>query len=350
MSISNFKPQIWSARVQANLDKALVLGRLVNRDYEGEVTGYGTAVKINKPGNIPVTTGYTAGSTISYATPYSSQTTLSINQRSIAGFTVDSLDQIQANVNLVETYSQRMGFSLADDIDRYLASLYVAAGAGDVTLNVSGAINAGDLTNVFAAAGQLLDTTNTPAAGRWAAISPAVHAAMAKDSRIWQGFQTADSMAARGQNYLGSFMGFDLYKSNNLLGTGVTVTLTAQVTPGDTALTCSALSASIPAGTILVFGPGRYARTTATAAAAATSISIAASDVVIPNGSAATYVKVRKCMFGTDAAITFALQKAPNMEALKDKDTTYDYVRAEQAYGAVVMEPLALGTLTVTEA
>lgn len=37
MSVANFIPTIWSARLLAHLDKAHVYAALVNRDYEGEI-------------------------------------------------------------------------------------------------------------------------------------------------------------------------------------------------------------------------------------------------------------------------------------------------------------------------
>ncbi len=37
MAINTFIPALWSARLLDHLDKNLVLGNLVNRDYEGEI-------------------------------------------------------------------------------------------------------------------------------------------------------------------------------------------------------------------------------------------------------------------------------------------------------------------------
>lgn len=347
MSVANFQPTIWSARVLAHLDKALVLANLVNRDYEGEIARFGDQVRINRPGNIPAVT-YAAGGTISYGAPFGAQQTLSINRRSIAAFRVDSLARVQANVDLLDRFSERMGFALADDIDRAIAAEHASAQAGTVAINVSGAIAAGALTDAFANAGALLSATSTPSAGRWAAVSPTVVAAIARDSRVWQGLQTADNVARVG-GYLGRFMGFDLFESNNLLGTGTAVTLTAAAATGATSITVTALAAAIPANSILTFAPGHFVRTTAAAAAAATSIAVAPLEWPLAIGASATHIRVRACLFGTRNAITLAMQYAPAVEVLRDRDTTEDFVRAEQAYGIRTIEPLALGLLNVTE-
>lgn len=344
MSISKFVPTIWSARLQAHLDKGLVIAARANRSYEVDARS-GTA-KINQVGDIPATS-HTKGATVSYAEPYSTQKTLSLDQRSIAGFKVDDLDAVQANINLVENYSQRMGYSLRDDIDRYVASLYSSAGAGDVAIDIT-AVAASEVRDAFAEMGELLDANNVPMEGRWAVISPKVRASMFKDTGITQATDQGDQALAAGS--IGRFMGFDLFMSNNVLGTGVTVELSSAASQGDTSLTVTALADAVPAGTILTFGPGQYARVTADAAGTDTSITVATLTVDIASGATATYVKVRKCMFGTSAAITMAMNLQPNVEALRDKDTTDDYVRAEQNYGALAIEPYALGTLSATEA
>ena len=54
MAINTFFPTIWDARLLAHLDKALVYGNLVNRDYEGNITRAGDTVKINQIADITV--------------------------------------------------------------------------------------------------------------------------------------------------------------------------------------------------------------------------------------------------------------------------------------------------------
>ena len=114
MSVSNFKPTIWSARVKANLDKALISSSIVNRDYEEEAQS-GSA-RINQLGQIAVSS-HSKNSTVSYQEPYSLQTNFNLDQRRIAGFKVDDPDAVQSNINVVEGYSRRMGYGLAEAID-----------------------------------------------------------------------------------------------------------------------------------------------------------------------------------------------------------------------------------------
>ena len=54
MSCSNFIPQVWSARLQENLKKALVFGSLCNRNWEGDIAQFGDTVHINTINDITV--------------------------------------------------------------------------------------------------------------------------------------------------------------------------------------------------------------------------------------------------------------------------------------------------------
>ena len=63
MSVSNFIPAVWSARLLAHLDKQHVLTQLCNRDYEGEITQYGDTVKITQIGEVTIK-DYTANTDI----------------------------------------------------------------------------------------------------------------------------------------------------------------------------------------------------------------------------------------------------------------------------------------------
>jgi len=54
MSLDNFIPEVWSARLFVNLKKAHVFPGLVNTDYEGEISNLGDKVRINNIGDITI--------------------------------------------------------------------------------------------------------------------------------------------------------------------------------------------------------------------------------------------------------------------------------------------------------
>ena len=69
MTLENFIPSIWSARLLQNMNEAHVFASLANRDYEGEITQVGDTVKINAIGRVTVGT-YTKNTNISAAERY----------------------------------------------------------------------------------------------------------------------------------------------------------------------------------------------------------------------------------------------------------------------------------------
>jgi len=209
MSIANFKPNIWSARLQANLDKALVFGGLVTRDWEGEIREQGDSVRINRPNNLTVN-DY-AGS-VTYESPTSAQTILTIDQKKYVAFKVSDIDQAQANVDLIDAYANRAAYALADAVDQYLASLYTAAGAGTVTLDLTAATP--DVYGAFVEARKLLNKKNVPQNGRWVVVSPDVEAALLQDDKFVRATDQGDNMRMTG--LIGGIAGFDVYVSNNV--------------------------------------------------------------------------------------------------------------------------------------
>src|SRR5688572_31340497 len=97
MSLENFIPEVWSARLLVNLYNTLVYGnpRLINTDYEGESRNMGDTVRINSIGAVTVgdytkNTDMAAPQTLSDA-----QTTLTITQQKYFNFQVDDIDKFQ---------------------------------------------------------------------------------------------------------------------------------------------------------------------------------------------------------------------------------------------------------------
>ena len=216
--LTAFIPTIWAARLNANLDKNLVLGAppILNMDYAGNVTPGGT-VNIQRPTNLvsapydPVTT------TIVYGAPAASTTTLLIDQRQYVAFQVDDLDAVQSNINLVNAYTERASYALKDAIDKSIANLYTAAGAGDVAVLLA----SGDMYATLVAAGKNLDLKNVPRDGRWVAVSPAGYAKLLGDTKFTQANALGASTVVTGS--VGMVAGFTVFVSNNLINPSTTV-------------------------------------------------------------------------------------------------------------------------------
>ena len=138
MAITNFIPELWSANILLELQKNLVYGSAVNRDYEGDIANYGDTVHITGIAHISIG-DYTAHTdiTIEPATDKDAGE-LVINQSKYFAFEIDDVEKRQAMNNLTAAYSRDAAYKLRDLTDQYLAGL-MAAGAKSKLDPISGA-------------------------------------------------------------------------------------------------------------------------------------------------------------------------------------------------------------------
>ena len=220
MAIKNFIPAIWEARLLEHLDKTLVYGNLVNRDYEGDIQQQGDTVKINQIGDITIN-DYDKSTGIKVEDLDSTQTTLTIDQRKYFAFTVDDLDAVQANVLLVDNAMQRASYGLRDAVDRYIAGLYAGAGVVDGLGTDETPIAITSATKAYEAlvdTKTALDEANVPSDGRFVVVPPTFYGYLLKDNRfVAAGTQKTDQVLQTG--YIGDAAGFHIYQSNNVLNT-----------------------------------------------------------------------------------------------------------------------------------
>ena len=134
MSVTNFIPAIWSARLLAHLNKTHVYAALVNRDYEGEIKKMGDTVKINQLGRITIK-DYEKGRDLDEPEELDGkQTTLVIDQGKYFNFSIEDVDQAQVNPKLMDGAMQESAYGMNDVTDMFLANLMAvnAANNGDL--------------------------------------------------------------------------------------------------------------------------------------------------------------------------------------------------------------------------
>lgn len=217
MAITNFIPQIWSARLLENLRKALVYGQagVVNRDYEGEIRQAGDRVHIHNIGPITVF-DYTRNQDMPAPEQLSDERrTLVIDQAKAFNFQIDDIDAAQSNPKLMDAAMREAAYALADAADRYIASLYTGAGnaigsdASPVNVTSSNAYDyLVDLSVV-------LDERNVPKTGRWVIVPPWFVGLLLKDERfVASGTTAAEERLQNGT--VGRAAGFTVLESNNV--------------------------------------------------------------------------------------------------------------------------------------
>lgn len=223
MAIDSFIPAVWSARLLANLHKAAVYTQpgVINRDYQGEITGMGDSVKINSIGAVTVG-DYTKNSNISAAqTLTDAQSVLTINKQKYFNFQVDAIDNAQQNPKIMDAAMAEAAYGLRDAMDQDVAALYADASAsnliGSTASPKTDAATAGQPYTYLTQLRQKLDEANVPDDGnRWVIIPPWYEAYLLLDSKF-----VANAASAPGENSLfngqiRTVLGMRVLKSNNV--------------------------------------------------------------------------------------------------------------------------------------
>ncbi|EDS80792.1 P22 phage major capsid protein family protein [Clostridium perfringens] len=211
MSVKNFIPQIWSARLLANLDKNLVYANAVNRDYEGEIKKFGDTVKINQMGDVTVK-DYKGGAIEDPEELNSNQTILTIDQAKYFNFKVDDVDKAQANVTLVDKGMGRASYAVQDVIDKFIAALVKDAKikVGNTSKPVE--ITVANAYDTLVDLGVELDNKNVPRVGRFVILPPFYLGLLSKDPRFTKDFKILENGVVDGA----TVSGFKIMMSNNV--------------------------------------------------------------------------------------------------------------------------------------
>lgn len=218
MSVTNFIPELWSARLASSLDRSLTLGNLANRNWEGEIAGVGSVVHIQMPQDL-VVANYPASGPITYAAPTSTQTDLVIDQKRYVAFAVEDIDEAQANVSLIDVYTNRVGVALAEDIDTYLATLYTEALPANQLTATWSAADPSNYYSTMVSLAAALDVQDVPRAGRWVVVSPLIYSLIVQSPVVVAPIPTQAQTVQGGA--LGMLAGFELYMSNAVVIDGV---------------------------------------------------------------------------------------------------------------------------------
>lgn len=284
MSLDNFIPEVWVNEVQRNLEKYLVYAQagIVNRDYEGEISGAGDTVKINGIGPVTVKT-YTKNTDIADPeTLTDAQTTLLIDQQDYFNFQVDDIDKAQQRPKIMSAAMAEASYALRDGVDQFLASFYTDASASNLIgtdavpkVPNNTANDASNIYNLIVDCSVKLTDSKVPTEGRWMVVPPWFYGRLLKEDRFSKVDASGTSAGLR-NGQVGQAAGFTILQSHN-----------------------------------------------------------------VPNTAATKY----KIMFGTSRALSFANQIV-KVEPYRVEKRFADAVKGLNVYGAKVVRPEALGVLT----
>ena len=221
MSIKNFIPTLWSARLLEHLNKTHVYASLVNRDYEGMIKQMGDTVKINQLGRITIK-DYDKGVDIDAPQDLTGeQTVLTIDQGKYFNFSIEDVDKAQVNPKLMDAAMQESAYGMNDVTDMFLANLMVANAANNGELGTDDAPivpTKNDAYDYLVDLGTDLTEKNVPMVGRWVVVPAWFHGLLLKDQRF-VGNGTDYNKAILQGGELGVAAGFTVWLSNNVPNT-----------------------------------------------------------------------------------------------------------------------------------
>ena len=211
MAITTFIPKVWSARLSENYKRALVIGALCNRNYEGDIAQYGDTVHINNLADITVK-AYTPGADIDDPEQLATDDrTLVIDHGAYYNFYVNDVDKAQARADLMDPAMRSAAQKLAEDTEDYLVQKIIA----EAGVQLSGALSGAGVYEALVALKTKMDEKNVPKMGRYLVVPPSIEGEMLLDPR----FITANGQASENRLVEGSVAkaaGFDIYVSNAL--------------------------------------------------------------------------------------------------------------------------------------
>lgn len=233
-NLTAFSPEYRSMRIQKLLKKALVSREIANMEERAMLTnGY----KVHRPyhSDIKVNT-YTKGTAVTPQDITATDEYLTVDQTKEATVYVDAIDILQNKYDTAEQLTDRIAYALKRDIDgAFLAQVVNSTYTMDdadmggssgtaITLTTS------NVVRLFAQAEAKMNQANIEDTKPWYAVITPMAKAIVQQSLIFNGFRKADDGLDGmflGNGFMGRYMNFNVYSSNNLYHT---VTLTNDTT------------------------------------------------------------------------------------------------------------------------
>jgi hypothetical protein len=142
-----------------------------------------------------------------------SERTLIIDQAKGFNFFIDSIDLAQSKKGLMQAAMKEASNALSDVADRYVYSLT----DDRVETLTNSNVNSSNIIHVIAEARKTLMENHIPNSAK---ISLEVPPAIEQKLVLAKILRSTDNEDALGRGYIGSFMGFDIYVSNNIAKDG----------------------------------------------------------------------------------------------------------------------------------
>lgn len=211
MAISNFISTVWSETLLKELDQEYIGVKNCNRDFEGEIRGKGSTVKICSVGDITIS-DYTKNTDLSDPQTLSdSATNLVIDQAKSFNFQIDDVDRAQSTPKLMELAMSQAAAALAEVADKYVYSLYTGV-SSDNTETVAELTEDNIVDTIIGMREKLYNNGVNSNIPLCLEVSPAVAMLILK-AKLWT---SSDNSSAMSNGALGNLVGFEVFVSPNV--------------------------------------------------------------------------------------------------------------------------------------
>jgi len=220
--VSAIIPEIWSEAVQVPLYKSLVALEVANTRLEDDLK-FGDTIHVPYFGDLSAQT-YTPGTPVSATNLDWKYDTLVVSTYKHVTFYIDDVEDLQTNINQIRPLTEEAAYRLKDAIDQHVFSNITGVDGGtqvnDADLRSGGTDNrplsatTSQIIELFSLARKKLRENNVEELGDWCAVVTPLIAERIERKAANVGFNVADATLRNG--YVGDFMGFQIYISNNL--------------------------------------------------------------------------------------------------------------------------------------
>lgn len=210
--VSDSTPTIIAAQALGYLKANTVLARLVNRDYENEVSQFGNVVKIPYGGSLSVN-DKAADTAITLQAPNDSVYTLTLNKHKEVSFLIEDLAKAFARPDWFSVYAADAMAVMAEQIDSDIAALYSGFSQ---TIDAT----AGLAETTFRESRRLLNSAKAPLEQRFAVLHEDAEYEMLGLDKVTNR-DYAESLGSKAAGaFTGRFMGFDVFLDQKIAVAG----------------------------------------------------------------------------------------------------------------------------------
>ena len=203
--------EVWAKEILENRRNRLVMEQLVNHDYEGQIKNHGDVVHIISLPDM-VAQDIVPGTEMTVTPLVPTEQLLVIDQYKGVPAEVQDMLMKQSTYDLRRPYTEKIGFALADAIDKYLIGLAVAGVAAGNTLTAVSALNKATLV----AAHAKLDVLNVPTEGRSLIINGFGKADLRLDQDMTWADRQGNGVSIAGAGYAGTIYDTPVYVTNQV--------------------------------------------------------------------------------------------------------------------------------------